>query len=163
MENLIKGIANFEGDSTTNMLAYCDPRDTWNGWARPYIHHKYVYYLIQMISGGDSTYTRQDGNILVVYGDDYSVLIKPTLIEGEEYYCFGNEGICFDFEPTKNDGKARALITDIEGLIYDEDVEELTYGEVVEVLTINKENEFVWVLSGSGVEHGIDIERIILI
>ncbi len=163
MNNLVKGIASFEGDTTTNMVAYCDPQNTWNGWARPYIHHKYVYGLIQMLSGGDSTYTRQEGNILVVYGDDYSFLIKPTLIEGEEYYNFGNEGICFDFDPSENDGKTRAVIADIEGLVYDEDVEELTYGEIVEVLTIDKENGFVWVLSGSSVEHGIDIERIILI
>lgn len=163
MKNLVKGIANFEGDTSTNMLAYCDPKNTWNGWARPYIHHSYAFYLMQMISGGDSTYTRQEGNILVVYGDDYSVLIKPTMIEGEEYYYFGDEGICFDFEPTKNDGKTRAIIKNIEGLQYDEDVEELTYGEIVEVLTLDLANEFVRVLSDSGVEHGIDTDRIILI
>jgi hypothetical protein len=145
------------------MVAYCDPRNTWNGWARPYIHHKYAFYLMQMISGGDSTYTRECDSIRVIYGDDYNVLIEPTILNGEAYYYFGDEGICFDFDPIENDGKTRAVIADVEGLVYDEDVEELTYGEIVEVLTIDKENGFVWVLSDSGIEHGIDSERIILI
>jgi hypothetical protein len=54
----------------------------------------------------------------------------------------------------------KALIVNIEGLVYDEDVNELYVGEMVKVLTLDKENEFVWVMSDSGVEHGIDLERI---
>lgn len=54
----------------------------------------------------------------------------------------------------------KAIIINIEGLVYDEDVNELYVGEVVEVLTLDYNNEFVWVLSKSGYEHGIDLERI---
>jgi hypothetical protein len=57
--------------------------------------------------------------------------------------------------------KAKILFTD--GLSYDEDVTELFEGEIVEVLTLDLNNEFVMVLSESGVEHGIDLERISLI
>ena len=57
--------------------------------------------------------------------------------------------------------KAKILFTD--GLSYDEDVTELFDGEIVEVLTLDLNNEFVMVLSESGVEHGIDLERISLI
>lgn len=53
-----------------------------------------------------------------------------------------------------------ALIINIEGLIYDEDVEPLYVGEIVEVLTLDYNNEFVLVLSKSGTEHGINLERI---
>lgn len=54
----------------------------------------------------------------------------------------------------------KALIINIEGLVYDEDVDQLFVGEIVEVLTIDYNNEFVLVLSKSGTEHGIDLERI---
>ena len=57
--------------------------------------------------------------------------------------------------------KAKILFT--EGLSYDEDVTELFEGEIVEVLTLDLNNEFVMVMSDSGVEHGIDLERISLI
>ena len=57
--------------------------------------------------------------------------------------------------------KAKILFTD--GLSYDEDVTELFEGEIVEVLTLDLNNEFVMVMSDSGVEHGIDLERISLI
>lgn len=63
----------------------------------------------------------------------------------------------------KENEKNQAIIIDIDGLVYDEDVDELMLGETVEVLTLCKENEFVLVLSKSGVEHGIDLERIKLI
>jgi hypothetical protein len=54
----------------------------------------------------------------------------------------------------------QAIIINIEDLVYDEDVNQLYVGEVVEVLTIDYSNEFVLVLSKSGEEHGIDLERI---
>jgi len=54
----------------------------------------------------------------------------------------------------------KAIITNINGLVYDEDVDQLYVGEIVEVLTIDYNNEFVLVLSKSGIEHGIDLERI---
>ena len=57
--------------------------------------------------------------------------------------------------------KAKILFT--EGLSYDEDVTELFEGEIVEVLTLDLNNEFVMVMSDSGVEHGIDLDRISLI
>ena len=57
--------------------------------------------------------------------------------------------------------KAKILFTD--GLSYDEDVTELFEGEIVEVLTLDLNNEFVMVMSDSGVEHGIDLDRISLI
>jgi hypothetical protein len=54
----------------------------------------------------------------------------------------------------------KAIIININGLVYDENVEQLYVGEIVEVLTIDYNNEFVLVLSKNGVEHGIDLERI---
>jgi hypothetical protein len=54
----------------------------------------------------------------------------------------------------------KAIITNINGLVYDEDVDQLYVGEIVEVLTIDYNNEFVLVLSKNGIEHGIDLERI---
>ena len=63
----------------------------------------------------------------------------------------------------KDETIKQAIILDIDGLVYDEDVEELAVGEIVKVLTLDKQNEFVLVLSGSGIEHGIDLERIKLL
>jgi hypothetical protein len=57
--------------------------------------------------------------------------------------------------------KAKILFTN--GLSYDEDVTELFEGEIVEVLYLDLNNEFVMVLSESGYEHGIDLDRISLI
>lgn len=54
----------------------------------------------------------------------------------------------------------KAIIINIEDLVYDEDLDQLYVGEIVEVLTIDYNNEFVLVLSKNGVEHGIDLERI---
>jgi hypothetical protein len=166
MDKLVKGIANFEGEMSTNMVAYCDPLDIWNGWAKPFIHHHFIGGLLEMLNGGDDSYQLEGDSLHIINYDDgevvYDGVIEPTIIEGEKYYNLGFEGICFDFEPIIYN-KDWAIITEIEGLQYDEDVEELKVGEIVEVLTIDKENEFMWVLSDSGVEHGIDIERIILI
>jgi hypothetical protein len=166
MENLVKGIANFEGEMSTNMVAYCDPRDTWNGWAKPFIHYHFIGGLLEMLNGGDDSYQLEGDSLHIINYDDgevvYDGVIEPTIIEGEKYYNLGFEGICFDFEALDNK-KTRAVIVEIEGLQYDEDVEELKIGEVVEVLTLDNLNGFVWVLSESGVEHGIDSDRIILI
>jgi hypothetical protein len=54
----------------------------------------------------------------------------------------------------------RAIIINIQDLVYDEDVDQLYVGEIVEVLYIDYNNEFVLVLSKNGIEHGIDLERI---
>jgi hypothetical protein len=57
----------------------------------------------------------------------------------------------------------KALIKNIEGLVYDEDVNELYLDEIVEVLTLDFNNEFALVKSKNGIEHGIDLERIEII
>lgn len=167
MENLVKGIASFDGEMSSNMVAFCDPQNTWNGWAMPYIHEDFIPELITLLTYDENSYTMEGENIRTVEkdGDDIicDELIHPTIIEGEKYYYFGWMGLCFDFEPLKNDARKQAIIVDIDGLVYDEDVDELMLGEIVEVLTLCKENEFVLVLSDSGIEHGIDLERIKLL
>lgn len=167
MTNLIKGIASFDGEMSSNMVAYCDPQNHWNGWAMPYIHEDFIPELITLLTYDENSYTMEGENIRTVEkdGDDIicDELIHPTIIEGEKYYYFGWLGLCFDFEPLKEDARKQAIIVDIDGLVYDEDVDELMLGEIVEVLTLCKENEFVLVLSGSGIEHGIDLERIKLL
>jgi hypothetical protein len=167
MENLIKGIASFEGETSTNMIAYCNPKNHWNGWATPYIHHHFVNELIQMLSHPENTYTWEGENVRVIYGDEYDVLIKPEKIDGEIYYYFGNEGICFDFEPLKLDARKQAIIIDIDGLIYDdEEVEEspLELGEIVFVNEYGYNEWQVYVESQkTGIVHGIDTDRIKLI
>jgi hypothetical protein len=167
MENLVKGIASFEGEEATNMVAYCDLYKGWNGWAMPYIHHHFVNELIQMLSHPENTYTWEGENVRVIYGDEYDVLIKPEIIEGEVYYYFGDEGICFDFEPLKKDNNQLAIVVDIEGLIYDdEEVEQnpLRLGEIVSVEDWGYNKWQVYVKSeNANILHGIDTERIILL
>ena len=167
MTNLIKGIASFDGEMSSNMVAYCDPQNHWNGWSMPYIHEDFIPELIKLLTYDENSYTMEGENIRTIEkdGDDIicDELIHPTMIEGEKYYYFGWLGLCFDFEPLKEDARKQAIIVDIDGLVYDEDVDELMLGEIVEVLTLCKENEFVLVLSDSGIEHGIDLERIKLL
>jgi hypothetical protein len=167
MENLIKGIASFEGETSTNMIAYADPKSTWNGWARPFIHHHFVNELIQMLSHPGNTYTWENGSVRHVYENEYSILIEPQNIEGEFYYYFGNEGICFDFEPLKESERQQAIILDIDGLIYDdEEVENdpLKVGEIVYVNEYGYNEWQVYVESQStSIIHGIDTDRIKLL
>lgn len=164
MENIVKGIANFEGEIGTNMIAYADPKRTWNGWARPYIHHYFVDELIQMLSHPENTYTWEGENVRVIYGDEYNVLIEPQIIEGEVYYYFGNEGICFDFEPLKESERPQAIVLDIDDLIYDDIDEPLKLREIVYVNEYGYNEWQVYVESQStGVIHGIDTERIKLL
>ena len=167
MTNLIKGIASFDGETASNMVAYCDPQNHWNGWAMPYIHEDFIPELITLLTYDENSYTMEGENIRTIEKDGEDIicddLIHPTIIEGEKYYYFGWLGLCFDFEPLKEDARKQAMILDIDGLVYDEDVDELMLGEIVEVLTLCKENEFVLVLSDSGIEHGIDLERIKLL
>jgi hypothetical protein len=165
MTNLIKGIASFEGEISTNMISFCDPKNHWNGWATPYIHHHFVDELIQMLSHPENTYTWEGENVRVIYGDEYDVLIKPEILEGEIYYYFGNEGICFDFEPLKEDARKQAIIIDIDGLVYDDDSEPLQFGEIVYVneYGANEWQVFVESQYNGGSIHGIDTERIKLI
>ena len=167
MENLVKGIANFENETSTNMIAYANPRDTWNGWAKPYIHHHFVDELIQMLSHPENMYTWEGDNVRVIYEDEYNILIEPQIIDGVVYYYFGNEGICFDFEPLEKGNNQLAIVVDIEGLIYDdEEVEEnpLQLGEIVSVEDWGYNNWQVYVKSkNANILHGIDTERIILL
>ena len=165
MENLVKGIANFEDEVSTNMIAYANPNRTWNGWAMPFIHHYFVDELIQMLSHPENTYTWEEKNVRVIYGDEYNVLIKPEIINGDVYYYFGNEGICFDFEPLKESERKQAIIIDIEGLIYDDnEVEPLKLGEIVYINEYGANEWQVYVESQrTGVIHGIDTERIKLL
>lgn len=167
MENLVKGIASFDGEMSSNMVAFCDPQNTWNGWAMPYIHEDFIPELIKLLTYDENSFTMEGEDIRAIEKDGEDIIfndtIKPTIIEGEKYYYFGWFGLCFDFEPLKEDARKQAIILDVEGLVYDEDVDELMLGEIVEVLTLCKENEFVLVLSDSGIEHGIDLERIKLL
>ena len=167
MENLVKGIANFEGEVSTNMIAYANPKSTWNGWATPYIHYHFVNELIQMLSHPENTYTWEGENVRVIYGDEYNVLIEPQIINGEVYYYFGNEGICFDFEPLKESERKQAIILDIDGLIYDDEQAEndpLKLGEIVYVNEYGYNEWQVYVESQStGIVHGIDTDRIKLL
>lgn len=105
MTNLIKGIASFESDESTNMRAYCDPYKGWNGWAMPYIHTDDIPKFISLASWEDHTFKMEGDKLRVIQyyqgeveNDD---LIEPTIFEGEKYYYLGNEGLVFDFEPTK--------------------------------------------------------------
>jgi len=164
MENLVKGIASFEGETSTNMIAYADPKSTSNGWATPYIHHLFVDELIQMLSHPGNTYTWENGSIRHVYENEYSILIEPQIISGEVYYYFWNEGICFDFKPLKESERPQAIILDIDGLIYDDDAEPLKLREIVYINEYGYNEWQVYVESQStGVIHGIDTDRIKLL
>jgi hypothetical protein len=165
MENLVKGIANFEGEVSTNMIAYANPYKGWNGWAMPYIHHYFVDELIQMLSHPENTYTWEEKNVRVIYGDEYNVLIEPEIINGDVYYYFGSEGICFDFKPLKESERKQAIIIDIEGLIYDDEAEPLKLGEIVYVNEYGANEWQVYVESQytGGSIHGIDTDRIKLL
>lgn len=119
MSNLVKGIASFEGDESTNMVAYCDPSKHWNGWAMPYIHSNHIDDLIARISYEDCYLERSGENIMVIEyyqgeiqntyiiepvllgGENYYKLNDVNQIDGEMYYNFGFMGLCFDFEPFK--------------------------------------------------------------
>lgn len=104
---LVKGFANFKGDEDTNMRAFCDPNDRWNGWARPYIHFEDIAKCIMLVewkdADGDGRFYEMIGDKLkawTIYGGELDVeeLIEPTEIEGEKYYYLGDEGLVFDFE-----------------------------------------------------------------
>lgn len=173
MENLIKGIASFDGETASNMVAFCDPKNTWNGWAMPYIHEDFIPSLITLLTYDENSFTMEGENIRTIEKDGDEIicddLIHPTIIEGEKYYYFGWLGLCFDFEPLKEDARRQAIIVDIEGLIYDDEegdeVEPLQLGEIVYVNDWGYNNWQVYVQSqynGGGI-HGIDTERIKLI
>lgn len=103
--DVVKGIANFEGDEATNMRAYCNPHDTWNGWAKPYIHIDDIPKFISLASWEDHIFKMEGDNLRVVQLYDGEVenddLIEPTIFEGGAYYYLGNEGLVFDFEQIK--------------------------------------------------------------
>lgn len=173
MENLIKGIASFDGETASNMVAFCDPKNTWNGWAMPFIHEDFIPDLITRLTYEENSFTMEGENIRTIEKDGDEIicddLIHPTIIEGEKYYYFGWLGLCFDFEPLKEDARRQAIIVDIEGLIYDDEegdeVEPLQLGEIVYVNDWGYNNWQVYVQSqynGGGI-HGIDTERIKLI
>lgn len=102
-------------------------------------------------------------------GEDiiFNDIISPTIIEGKKYYYFGWFGLCFDFEPLKEDARKQAIIMDIDGLIYDDEEienEPLELGEIVYINDWGYNNWQVYVESQkTGIVHGIDTERIKLI
>jgi hypothetical protein len=171
MKNLVKGIASFEGEEATNMVAYCDLHKGWNGWAMPYIHADFIPKFISFVSTDENNYQLEGESLHVINSDDgvvlYDGVIEPTIIEGEKYYNLGFEGLCFDFEPLEKDNNQLAIVVDIEGLIYDdEEVEEnpLRLGEIVSVEDWGYNKWQVYVKSKNAkILHGIDTERIILL
>ena len=105
MKKLVKGFASFESDEETNMLAYCDLYNGWNGWAMPYIHADAIPKFISIVSCDENNYQLEGDSLHVISYDGgevvYDGVIEPTIIEGEKYYNLGFEGLCFDFEPFK--------------------------------------------------------------
>jgi hypothetical protein len=148
------------------MVAYCDPYKGWNGWAMPFIREDFVQKLMDMATYEECIFS-MDGDNIKVTQIECEYFIEPTIIEGEKYYDFGWEGLCFDFEPLKEDARRQAIIVDIEGLIYDDcDIEPLKLGEVVFVNEYGYNEWQVYVQSqylNSDDIHGIDTERIVLI
>lgn len=171
MTNLIKGIASFDGETASNMVAYCDPQNTWNGWAMPYIHEDFIPSLITLLTYDENSFTMEGENIRAIEKDGEDIIfndiISPTIIDGKKYYYFGWFGLCFDFEPLKEDARKQAIIMDIDGLIYDDEEienEPLELGEIVYINDWGYNNWQVYVESQkTGIVHGIDTERILLL
>lgn len=104
---LLRGIANFNGDESTNLRAFCDPKDSWNGWAKPFIHCEDIAKCISLVEWKEDN---GDGHFYELIGDelhvkvidcgvvDYEEVIKPLEIEGEKYFWMGDQGLVFDFE-----------------------------------------------------------------
>lgn len=88
----------------------CDINTSWNGWALPFIHIKSVKRLCKMLSWQDGddfqkyTLFNKDGETpYVLFQEcDGSFVgeierLESTVIDGETYIYFGNQGLCFQF------------------------------------------------------------------
>jgi hypothetical protein len=100
---LIEGIATLDGNEKS-FKALCFPNDTWNGWAKPFIHTSSMEDLLSVLNYGEDTYTII-GGILEIKNlfngvVEHESTIEPTEINGEIYYNLGYEGLVFEFEET---------------------------------------------------------------
>jgi hypothetical protein len=98
---LINGIATLDSNDS-QFKALCFPNDTWNGWAKPFIHISSMEDLLNVLNYGEDIYTIV-GETLEIKNFFDGVLeqqtqIEPTIINGEIYYNLGYEGLVFQFE-----------------------------------------------------------------
>jgi hypothetical protein len=100
----VEGVVHYD-EKGTNMKAICDINKKWNGWAMPYIHHSSIKKFIKLTSHDDHTFKMVGDKLEVIQYYDGEIenveLIEPTYFFGEKYYYLGNEGLCFDFKPSK--------------------------------------------------------------
>jgi len=91
----------FDGDLNNTFKAIVDKNNRWNGWEMPYIHADDVVRMMNYLSdGGDWITCKFEGDVITIthinWDDDEISIIKPTIIDGETYYYFGNEGWTFE-------------------------------------------------------------------
>ena len=92
-----KCYVNFEGEKSNNMLALCDPLKHWNGWEMPYIHESSLAKLLSILNMNEDVKYIISFDLVCVWDaeEDTKYIIEPIKINGETYYNFGFEGLCF--------------------------------------------------------------------
>jgi hypothetical protein len=90
----------FDNDMDNIFKAIVDDNRRWNGWECPHIHiddvHKLLKYLCNPVHECH-TYKWDGDDILLTDADAYHTSrIEPSVIKGETYYYFGNEGFTFE-------------------------------------------------------------------
>lgn len=106
--NYERGFVFFEFETET-FKAVIDTNRWWNGWAMPYIHESDVKRLCHMLNENpDMSYTMSEDKTILVECHEFDDIPDTTIIpeqpfdDGETYYYFGGEGLCFDFKTNTN-------------------------------------------------------------
>ena len=92
----------FDNDTENVFKAIIDKNSRWNGWECPHIHADDVQKLLDYLCNPvhECCIYKWDGDDILLndlYSKDYPPSrIEPSVIDGQTYYYFGNEGLTFE-------------------------------------------------------------------
>jgi len=93
-DNKVLGYCSIDGGE--RLKCVCNPRDRWNGWAKPFIFESELPKFLKPFEGDDYYKVTMDGTTIVVRNVEEEEDERIELING--FYNIGLMGFCWDFE-----------------------------------------------------------------
>jgi hypothetical protein len=98
-DNKVIGFCSIDGGD--KLKCVCNPKDRWNGWAKPFIFASELPKFLKPFEGDDYYNVSMDGTTIVISNNEYpdEDVDRIELVNG--FYNLGLLGFVWDFEPIR--------------------------------------------------------------
>lgn len=95
-DNKVLGYCSIDGGEALKCV--CNPRDRWNGWAKPFIFESELPKFLKPFEGDDYYKVSMDGTTIVIANNEYPNEDVDRIELKDGFYNIGLMGFCWDFE-----------------------------------------------------------------